>query len=72
LEKEFCSLNHFFPGLERWSVQLVQGGVTEEQMLKHLGANTTLMPKEAARLLEVCTSCIIISVNKLINLPFIY
>lgn len=33
---------------------VVQGGVTEEQMLKHLGACTTLMPKTAVKLLEVC------------------
>lgn len=32
----------------------MQGGVTEEQMLKHLGANTNLTPKEAVKLLEVC------------------
>ncbi|KAG0631641.1 hypothetical protein M758_1G269100 [Ceratodon purpureus] len=29
-----------------------KGGVTEELMLKHLGANTNLTPKEAVRLLE--------------------
>ena len=37
---------------------VVQGGVTEEQMLKHLGACTTLMPKIAVKLLEVCVSMV--------------
>jgi anthranilate phosphoribosyltransferase len=36
----------------------MQGGVTEEQMLKHLGANTNLTPKEAVKLLEVYINCI--------------
>lgn len=35
----------------------LQGGVTEEQMLKHMGANTNLTPKEAVKLLEVCITC---------------
>lgn len=36
---------------------VLQGGVTEEQMLRVMGANTTLTPKEAVRLLEVCIVC---------------
>ena len=31
----------------------VQGGITEEQMLKFMGADTNLSPLQAKRLLEV-------------------
>ena len=33
-----------------------QGGVTEEQMLKFMGANTQLSPLQATKLLEVCVA----------------
>jgi len=51
---------------------VLQAGVTEEQMLKFMGANTTLTPKEAVRLLEVCIDCIV-SVYKclLFRLPVV-
>lgn len=38
----------------------LQGGVTEEQVLKLMGAKTTLLPKEAVRFLEVFNSSICI------------
>ena len=61
---ESFAVESCLPSFEHWFIQVMQGGVTEEQMLKHLGANTTLMPKDAVRLLEVCISSIIILVFK--------
>lgn len=39
--------------MEHLNVFLVQGGITEEQMLKFMGANTSLSPLQAKDLLEV-------------------
>lgn len=39
--------------VEHLNVFLVQGGITEEQMLKFMGANTSLSPLQAKDLLEV-------------------
>lgn len=45
--------NFYTSALEHLNVFLVQGGITEEQMLKFMGANTSLSPLQAKDLLEV-------------------
>lgn len=56
-----CSINSWNENL-RWTDAVIlelfffQGGITEEQMLKFMGANTHLTPMQAKTLLEVSLS----------------
>jgi hypothetical protein len=60
--------------VEHLNVFLVQGGITEEQMLKFMGANTSLSPLQAKDLLEVSvvSNTIFACIGASLSLCFIF